>query len=136
MILVGFLIQTPNRENSFRILRKIDHILYDEPPILDTPLLVKKKPKTTDPILWGMFVLVFTGLLIVDLFRIPVSVNSSYKYAPEQTLWQKMSPQEDQRLKELQAHCHHIYVANGRVFYYCPICRTKLTRATAPLWQI
>ena len=86
--------------------------------------------------LWAVFVLVFAGLLVVDLFRIPVSVNSSYQYAPEQTLWRKMTPQEDQRLKDLQAHCHHIYIANGRVFYYCPICRTKLTRATAPLWQI
>ena len=56
MVLVGFLIQTPNRENSFRILRKINTILYDKPPLLDSTLVVRKKPSKTDPILWSLFI--------------------------------------------------------------------------------
>lgn len=81
--------------------------------------------------------LIFAGLLVVDLCRIPVSVNSSGKYAAERTLWRKMSPMEEQRLKELQEHCRHIYVQrNGLVTYYCPVCRKKLTTANPPLWQI
>lgn len=59
MIIVGFLIQTPNRENSFRILRKINTILYDDPPLLNLPLVVKKKPKKTDPLLWSVFILLW-----------------------------------------------------------------------------
>ncbi len=59
MILVGFLIQSPNRENSYRILRKINTILYDEPPQLGIPLLVKKKPNKIDPLLWLVFVLLW-----------------------------------------------------------------------------
>lgn len=59
MIIVGFLIQTPNRENSFRILRKINTILYDDPPALDPPLSIKKRPSKTDPILWILFILLW-----------------------------------------------------------------------------
>ncbi len=59
MIIVGFLIQTPNRENSFRILRKINTILYDEPPSLDLLLSIKKRPSKTDPILWSLFILLW-----------------------------------------------------------------------------
>lgn len=59
MVGVGFLIQTPKRENSMRISRKINTILYDEPPILDVPLVVKKKPRGTDPILWSLFILLW-----------------------------------------------------------------------------
>lgn len=59
MVLVGFLIQTPNRENSFRILRKINTILYDDPPLLDSTLVVRKKPSKTDPILWSLFILLW-----------------------------------------------------------------------------
>ncbi|MDO8576929.1 MAG: hypothetical protein Q7R82_01160 [Candidatus Daviesbacteria bacterium] len=59
MILVGFLIQSPNRENSYRILRKINTILYDEPPQLGIPLFVKKKPNKIDPLLWLVFALLW-----------------------------------------------------------------------------
>ena len=87
-------------------------------------------------LLWYLGVLCFTALLVHDFCSIPVSVNNSWKYAPEQTLWRKMGPQEEQRLKESQGHCRHIYVTNGLFGYYCPLCRKKLTRATPPLWQI
>ena len=59
MIIVGFLIESPNRDNSYRILRKINTILYDDPPQLGTPLIVKKKPNKTDPLLWSVFVLLW-----------------------------------------------------------------------------
>ena len=47
MVAVGILIKTPSKENSFKILRKIHTILFDENPALDPPLAVKKKPKKT-----------------------------------------------------------------------------------------
>lgn len=59
MIMVGLLIKTPGRENSFRILKKIQTILFEENPDLGPTLTVKKKPNKTDPILWGLFVLLW-----------------------------------------------------------------------------
>ena len=59
MIIVGFLIESPNRENSYRILRKITTILYDDPPQLGSPLSVKKKPNKIDPLLWFVFILLW-----------------------------------------------------------------------------
>ncbi|EKD85511.1 MAG: hypothetical protein ACD_38C00009G0001 [uncultured bacterium] len=59
MIIVGFLIESPNRDNSYRILRKINTILYDDPPALATHLVVKKKPNKIDPLLWIVFALLW-----------------------------------------------------------------------------
>ena len=93
-------------------------------------------------LLWAISFLAFTALLVVDLCRIPVSVNSSQEYAPEKRFWEKKNPndpaviEEEKKLKELQGHCPHIYKHNGLFHYYCPICRKKLTRAKPPLWQI
>lgn len=61
MIIVGMLIKTPSRENSFRILRKIQTILFDEKPELDKDLIVRKKPSKTDPILSGVFILLWVA---------------------------------------------------------------------------
>ncbi|OGE25524.1 hypothetical protein A3C26_02330 [Candidatus Daviesbacteria bacterium RIFCSPHIGHO2_02_FULL_39_12] len=55
MIIVGLLIKTPSRENSFKIQKRIHTILFDEDPALETPLVVKKKPGRTDPWLWTVF---------------------------------------------------------------------------------
>lgn len=55
MIIVGLLIKTPARENSFKILKKIQTILFDEEPQLENPLVVKKTPSRTDPLLWAVF---------------------------------------------------------------------------------
>ena len=57
MIIVGLLIKTPSRENSFRILAKISSILFDEVPKLKPVLSMQKKPKKIDPILWAFFIL-------------------------------------------------------------------------------
>lgn len=59
MIIVGFLIKSPDRNNSMRILRKINTILYDDPPELDPPLVVKKKPSKAGPFLWSIFILLW-----------------------------------------------------------------------------
>ncbi len=59
MIIVGLLVPTPSRENSMRILKKIDTILYDDPPLLDPPLIVKKKPNKIDPLLWLVFIVMW-----------------------------------------------------------------------------
>ena len=86
--------------------------------------------------LWAVGFLLFTAVLVIDLFRIPVSVNSSHKYAFEQRLWAKMSPEEEQKLLELQKHCHHVYRHHGYFTYYCPICRKKLIEGSVPLTQL
>ena len=57
MIIVGLLIKTPSRENSFRILSKINSILFEETPNLVPPLSLQKKPKKTDPLLWTLFII-------------------------------------------------------------------------------
>lgn len=59
MVIVGVLIKTPSRENSFKILRKIQTILFDEKPELERDLMVRKKPSKTDPILSGVFILLW-----------------------------------------------------------------------------
>ncbi len=59
MIMVGFLIHTPARTNSFKILSKINSILFDEKPKLNNFLIVKRKPNKTDPILWILFIILW-----------------------------------------------------------------------------
>ncbi len=59
MVIVGLLIKTPARDNSFRIAKKIKTILFDESPDLGNPLMVRKKPSKTDPIIWGTFILLW-----------------------------------------------------------------------------
>lgn len=59
MLIVGFLIKTPSRDNSFRIQKKINTILFDDHPLLDKDLIVRKKPSKVDPLLWGLFVLLW-----------------------------------------------------------------------------
>ncbi len=55
MVMVGFLIQTPSRENSFKILSKINSILFDEIPNLSPSLIIKKKPSKLNPLRWSIF---------------------------------------------------------------------------------
>lgn len=55
MVFAGLLITTPTRENSFKIVKKIQQILYEENPVLDTPLVVKRKQTKIGPILWFLF---------------------------------------------------------------------------------
>lgn len=84
-------------------------------------------------LLWCLGFLLITALLVYDLFRIPVSVNSPHKYAIEERLWRKMTPEEEARLLEFQKHCRHVYKHHHHFTYYCPICRKKLIEGSVPL---
>lgn len=66
MIIVGLFIKTPGRDNSMKILRKVNTILYDDPPQLDKPLIVKKKPGKTGPVLWGVFIVLWLATFVVS----------------------------------------------------------------------
>ncbi|MBI3103641.1 hypothetical protein HYZ05_01750 [Candidatus Daviesbacteria bacterium] len=66
MILVGFFIQTPSRENSFKIQRKINSLLFDENPQLENPLVIKKKIKKTDPLIWSLFMILWLATFAVS----------------------------------------------------------------------
>ena len=88
MVIVGLLIKTPSRENSFRILRKIQYILFlgDQPtskenPDLGKDLVVKKKPRKTDPIIWGAFVLLWLATFVLS-FGFIVLVLSKLRINP------------------------------------------------------
>lgn len=66
MIIVGTLIKTPSRENSMKILKKVNTILYDESPQLDNPLVIKKKPGKTSPVLWVVFILLWLATFVLS----------------------------------------------------------------------
>lgn len=81
MILVGLSITTPKRDNSFRILKKIHVILYDESPVLDTQLIVRKKPRKTDPI-FGFLFIVLWFITFVLSFGAIIYILSSLSVNP------------------------------------------------------
>jgi len=66
MVIVGVLIKTPSRENSFKILKKIQTILFDEKPELERDLIVRKKPSKTDPILSFVFILFWIATFVLS----------------------------------------------------------------------
>ena len=66
MVMVGVLIKTPSRENSFKILKKINTILFDEEPMLEKSLTVHKKPNKSDPILWTMFIILWLTTFVLS----------------------------------------------------------------------
>ncbi|GEM_PF-1646923 len=84
-------------------------------------------------LLWYLGVILFGVVLVHDLFQITVPVNSPHKYATEQRLWAKMTPEEEARLHEFQKHCRHIYKSHNHWTYYCPLCRKKLVEGAVPL---
>ncbi len=61
MVVVGMFIKTPGKDNSNRILGQIKTILFEENPVLERPLVVKKTSSKTDPLLS----LLFIGLWVV-----------------------------------------------------------------------
>ncbi len=84
MIIVGVLIKTPNRENSFKILKKIHTILFDEIPDLGKTLTVKKKPSKTDPFLWAIFILLWLATFVLSFGAI-VFILSKFRVNPLST---------------------------------------------------
>lgn len=81
MILVGISIKTPKKENSFKILKKIQTILYDEHPVLDSPLITRKKLKKIDPIL-GMVFFILWFITFVLSFGAIVYLLSTLQVNP------------------------------------------------------
>jgi len=67
MAMVGFFIETPGRENSYKIMHKINSILMDENPNLNPPLNIKRKTSKTDPLLGGLFVILWLLTFVVSL---------------------------------------------------------------------
>lgn len=75
MVLVGLFIQTPSKSNSYRIRDKIHAILFDEEPNLGQSLTMKRKPSKTDPLLWGLFVLLWLTTFILSFGAIIVILS-------------------------------------------------------------
>ncbi len=59
MILVGLMIKTPSRDNSFKIMKKIQTILFDEKPSLASALVIKRKAGRLNPLRWGIYFLLW-----------------------------------------------------------------------------
>lgn len=66
MVLVGAFIQTPSRDNSHKIMKKINVILFDENPQLEEPLTVKRKPSKADPIFSALFFILWLTTFVLS----------------------------------------------------------------------
>lgn len=66
MIVAGFLIRTPSRENSYKIMRKINAVMFEDNPQLDLPLTVKKKPGKGDPLFFTLFIVLWLTTFILS----------------------------------------------------------------------
>ncbi len=75
MIIVGLLIKSPSRENSVKISRKINTVLYDETMLLNKPLILKKKAASTNPLLWIVFAVLWLTTLVLSLGAIVFILN-------------------------------------------------------------
>lgn len=75
MIFVGLMIKTPTRENSFKIVRKVQKILFEENPDLTNTLVIKKKQSKTDPILWTLFITLWFITFILSFGGIVYILN-------------------------------------------------------------
>ncbi|HBQ51220.1 MAG: hypothetical protein A2X04_15690 [Bacteroidetes bacterium GWF2_41_9] len=81
MILVGMFIKTPSRENSFRIVNKINSILYDDDPDLGQSIVVRKTPKKTDPIMALLFTFLWLTTFVLSFGAI-IFVLNKFKVNP------------------------------------------------------
>ncbi|MBI2334581.1 hypothetical protein HYU96_02155 [Candidatus Daviesbacteria bacterium] len=75
MVLVGFFIKAPSKDNSFRIMTKINSILFEENPALNPPMVVRKKPKKTEPILGLIFLLLWLATFVLSFGAIIFVLN-------------------------------------------------------------
>lgn len=75
MILVGLFIKPPSKENSFRIVAKINSILFEENPGLKMPITVRKKPKKSEPILGFTFFLLWLATFVLSFGAIIFVLN-------------------------------------------------------------
>lgn len=77
MIVVGFFLRPPGRDNSERIFTYITTILFDEAPKLGNPLVIKKTAETAKPILnfvftslWLLAFILSFGILVFILTKL------------------------------------------------------------------
>ncbi|MDO8573159.1 MAG: hypothetical protein Q7R77_00205 [Candidatus Daviesbacteria bacterium] len=87
MIIVGFLIKSPSRENSVRISKKINTVLYDEPPFLDKPLILKKKAGNASPLLWLVFVILWLATFVLSFGAIVFVLSKLHVNPLSQTIF-------------------------------------------------
>lgn len=66
MIVVGAMIKTPSRENSFRIMEKINSVLSDDVPTLKAQISLRKKPGKKDPILSTLFMILWLVTFVLS----------------------------------------------------------------------
>lgn len=59
MVVVGFLIRTPDKDNSERIFGYIRMILFEEKPALGTGITIKKLPEKTNPVMANIFTILW-----------------------------------------------------------------------------
>ncbi len=83
MLIVGVMINTPNQNNSKRILSFIKMILYDEQPRLGDPLVINKVNDKVNPLLaitfsllWGLGFIVSFGAIIFVLTKLQFNIVS------------------------------------------------------------
>lgn len=66
MVIVGLLIQTPGKENSQKILGKINNITYSGQPPLSQPVFLKKTAPRVNPILNSIFLILWLLAFVVS----------------------------------------------------------------------
>lgn len=66
MIIVGALIKVPSRENSFRIMEKINSVLEQDVPTLKASINLRKKPGKKDPIFSTLFVILWLVTFVLS----------------------------------------------------------------------
>lgn len=66
MIIVGVLIKTPSRENSFRIMEKINSVLTSDEPTIKEPISLRKKPGKKEPILSTLFIILWLVTFVLS----------------------------------------------------------------------
>lgn len=66
MVIVGLLIQTPGKENSQKILGKINNIIYKEQPPITQPVFLKKTAPRVSPILNSIFIVLWILAFILS----------------------------------------------------------------------
>lgn len=76
MIIVGIFIRTPGRDNSQRILNRIETILFDEEPKMGTVLALRVKPDRSKPLLNFIFSLLWLLAFAATFGFIYIILNS------------------------------------------------------------
>lgn len=66
LALIGFFIEKPTRDNSYKIVNRLNSILFDESPNHSPTLSLTKKARKTDPILDSLFLVLWFATFILS----------------------------------------------------------------------